>query len=131
MSVKGVRSCHSVMGWEKVPHLHFLRVVAGNDIGPSKYISPFPGHDYWKREFAPEHFSAIVLTKGAAAHNLRDPLAAQEDVSVVCHRGLESLVRRNLSFAAKEALKIARSHSVRRKEKKGGGGERGKCVLCF
>ena len=65
--------------------------------------------NYWKREFAPEHFSAIVLTKGAAAHNLRDPFAAQEDVSVVCHRGLESLVRRNLSFAAKEALKIARS----------------------
>ena len=54
-----------------------------------------------------------MLTQGAAAHNLPDPLAAQEDVGVVCHRGLESLVRRNLSFAAEEALKIARSHSVR------------------
>ena len=66
----------------------------------------------------PKYFSAVVLTQSATAHNLRDPLAAQEDVGVVSNRGLESLVCRNLSFAAKEALKIARPHSVKRKEKR-------------
>ena len=39
----------------------------------------------WNMKFAPKYFSAIVLTQGAASHNLRDPLAAQEDVGIVCH----------------------------------------------
>lgn len=52
----------------------------------------------------PEYFSAVVLTQGTSADDLADPLAADEDVSVMLHRRLEGLVGRDLRLAAEKAL---------------------------